>query len=114
MSTAAGRKAEEAAAEFLILEGYTVLDQNWRTRRCEIDIVAEKDHVFYFVEVKYRGKSDWGEGLDYIDNKKLRQMHFSAECWMAIHASMATDYHLSALELAGDPPRIGRWIESII
>lgn len=114
MSTAIGRQAEDVAAAFLESEGYLVLNRNWRTRQCEIDIVAEKDHVFYFVEVKYRSRSDWGEGFDYITGKKLRQMHFAAEYWLAQHAAGAADYRLSAMELSGEPPIIGNWLESIV
>lgn len=82
-TTAIGRRAEDAAATYLARRGYTVLDRNWRTRWCEIDIVAQKDQVVYFVEVKYRRSDCWGSGLDYITPAKLRQMRFAAEFWIA-------------------------------
>ncbi len=76
-----GRLAETKAAEHLSREGYSVLQQNWRTRWCEIDIVAAKNQTIYFVEVKYRRSSYSGDGLDYITPKKLQQMSFAAEFW---------------------------------
>jgi uncharacterized protein (TIGR00252 family) len=111
-TTEIGRAAETAAAEFLTAKGCAVLMQNWRTRWCEIDIVAERSGTLYFVEVKYRKSDAWGAGFDYITPKKLRQMHFAAEFWVAKH-KFGGDYRLAAIELTGEPPRVVRAINSI-
>ncbi len=100
MSTQAGRTAEDAAAQYLSKLGYEVLDQNWRTRWCEVDIVAKKANEVFFVEVKYRQSDSWGGGLDYITPKKLKQMQFAAEFWASDH-KWNGDYHLSAIEVTG-------------
>lgn len=112
VSTAAGRAAEDVAAQFLAAKGCTVREQNWRTRWCEIDIIATRGNVVYMVEVKYRAKSIWGGGLDYITPKKLRQMRFAAEFWCAKHHWQG-DYRLAAIEVTGNPPRITRAVNSI-
>ncbi len=112
MSTALGRQAEGVAADFLRQRGFVVHAQNWRTRWCEIDIVARKAGCVYFVEVKYRGSTNWGTGLDYITVQKLRQMHFAAEFWQAAHKTNA-DYFLAALELTGNPPTVTAWLDDI-
>lgn len=80
-----GRRAEAAAAAYLVRHGYQILEQNWRTRYCEIDIVALKSRVVYFVEVKYRRDSRWGSGLDYVTAAKLQQMSFAARLWVQAH-----------------------------
>jgi uncharacterized protein (TIGR00252 family) len=80
-----GRKAEAAAASFLELKGCIIVAQNWRTRWCEIDIVAFRQNIVYFCEVKYRGHNRQGDGLDYITPAKLRRMHFAANMWLAAH-----------------------------
>lgn len=105
MSTIVGRQAEAIAADYLRSHGFTVLAQNWRTRWCEIDIVASKGDATYFVEVKYRSRSDWGSGLDYITRTKVRQMYFAAHFWLARHGGSG-DTRLAAIELTGTPPRI--------
>jgi ribonuclease HII len=105
MSTATGRRAEAAAADYLRRHGFCVLECNWRTRWCEIDIVASKGDVVYFVEVKYRRRDDWGSGLEYVTHRKLRQMYFAAHFWAAQHGG-STDYRLVAVELTGDPPSV--------
>lgn len=112
MSSVVGQAAERAAADFLTAKGCQVIAQNWRTRWCEIDIVALRDQTIYLVEVKYRGSAAWGDGLDYITTKKLRQMHFAAEFWCAKHAFKG-DYALAAIELTGNPPRVTRAVNSI-
>jgi uncharacterized protein (TIGR00252 family) len=107
VSTAVGRRAEAAAAEYLMRNRFTVLQRNWRTRWCEVDIVASRPGTVYFVEVKYRGRTDWGSGLDYITRHKVRQMYFAAHFWAAQHNTPA-DYCLLAIELTDDPPRVTR------
>jgi Holliday junction resolvase-like predicted endonuclease len=44
-TTLIGNEAEEQVAETLSSDGYKILAQNWRTRVCEIDIVASKDKI---------------------------------------------------------------------
>ncbi len=82
-TTASGRAAEELVAEHLQDEGHRIIAMNWRTRWCEIDIVSRDSKCVYFTEVKYRSNTAWGGGFDYIGGKKLKQMNFAAELWIA-------------------------------
>jgi uncharacterized protein (TIGR00252 family) len=100
-TTSIGRQAEAKAAEYLKDLGYNILNQNWRTRLCEIDIVAEKAKVIYFVEVKYRKSSSWGGGLEYITATKLKQMARAAELWVSNH-QWDGDYTLAGIEIMGE------------
>lgn len=111
MSTATGRQAEDAAAEYLLKHEYKVLEQNWRTRWCEIDVVAQKDNVIFFVEVKYRRSADWGSGLEYITDKKLRQMTFAAEFWVSSH-KWKGGYQLGAAEVTGTDFAVTSFIDN--
>lgn len=95
-----GNDAESAAAEYLIRNGYEILDRNWRTRWCEIDIVAQRDKRIYFVEVKSRKAQAQGMGLDYITPKKLKQMSFAADMWVSNH-DWQGEYQLAALAIDG-------------
>ena len=51
---AAGADKEQLAARYLVDNGYTVLERNFRNKTGEIDIIAKKDNYIVFVEVKYR------------------------------------------------------------
>lgn len=82
----AGHNAEKRAAEYLKAQGFKIRELNWKTRYCEVDIVAEKSKAIYFVEVKYRRTAKYGSGLDYILPRKLKQMQFAAEMWVSNHS----------------------------
>jgi putative endonuclease len=47
-----GRIGETIAKEFLMKQGFHVLDSNYRIKYGEIDIIAKKDNILHFVEVK--------------------------------------------------------------
>lgn len=98
---ATGHSAEQAAAEYLKTQGYKILELNWHTKYCEIDIVAQKGKRIYFTEVKYRKSTDSGSGFEYITPKKLRQMKFAAEMWVNQYAWKG-DYQLAVIEMTGD------------
>ena len=98
---ATGHLAEEYAAKYLEDLGFTILALNWKTRYCEIDIIARKAKTIYFVEVKYRKQASQGSGLDYVTSKKQRQMRFAAEVWVNNH-DWTDEYVLSAIELSGN------------
>lgn len=108
MSTHIGRAAEQTAAQYLRRHGFEVLTQNWRTRWCEIDVVAVRGSMVYFVEVKYRRSADWGSGLDYVTPRKVQQMYFAAEFWLACHRHNG-EARLAAIELSGQPPQVTGW-----
>jgi uncharacterized protein (TIGR00252 family) len=100
-----GQGAESRVANFLEKAGYKILGRNWRTKVCEIDIVASKDKIVYFVEVKYRSSEKQGSGLDYITTKKLKQMHFAAEIWVQQN-KWENDYRLLAAEVSDSAMKI--------
>ncbi len=56
----AGKAGENAATEFLLGKGYVILKRNYRAGRNELDIIACKDRVLVFVEVKTRGSEAFG------------------------------------------------------
>lgn len=107
-----GRKAEAIAADFLEYKGCTIVAQNWRTRWCEIDIVAERHGTIYFCEVKYRSHKRQGAGLDYITPQKIRQMRFAAEIWIAQYY-WTGEVQLCAIEVSGQGFQITRVIKDL-
>ena len=47
-----GNAGENKAADYLVEQGYSILGRNWRTKTGEIDIIAYKEQILVFVEVK--------------------------------------------------------------
>jgi putative endonuclease len=111
-TTYTGRKAETAAKVYLEMRGFKIIEQNWRRPRCEIDIIAQKDGVIHFIEVKYRSKDEQGSGLDAITPTKLKQMRRAAWAWVD-ESKWRGEYVLSAIELAGANFTILGFIENV-
>lgn len=99
-TTTIGQSAEAAVAEHLIQNGYKIVTRNWKTKVCEIDIVASKDSIVYFVEVKYRANEGQGSGFEYIGHKKLQQISFAARVWCQ-NNDYEGDYRLVGAEVSG-------------
>ncbi len=96
-----GHSAEVRASQYLKSLGFKVKDLNWKTKYCEIDIIAQKDKAMYFIEVKYRRNNNQGFGLDYVTPKKLSQMRFAAEMWVS-NNGWPGEYQLAAIGIDGD------------
>lgn len=55
-----GKLGEEHAADFLVRKGYSILDRNFTSLNSEIDLIAQKDDLLVFVEVRVRANADYG------------------------------------------------------
>jgi putative endonuclease len=69
-----GRDGELMAAEWLGRHGFELLVLNWRSGRLEIDIIASKNNVLHFVEVKSRHGDLFGLPEDWVGKKKMRHL----------------------------------------
>lgn len=68
-----GSEGEELASKFLQKKGYEILGQNYFCRYGEIDLVVKKHNCLYFVEVKRRISSKYGQAIFSIsENKKTK------------------------------------------
>lgn len=101
MSTELGQLAETAAAKYLKKQGYKIIERNWRTRWCEVDIVAEKDDEVHLVEVKYRSRADFGGGIAAINHEKVDRLRRAAGAWSADHSYDGT-VHIDVVIVTGD------------
>lgn len=74
-----GKDGERKAAVFLQQLGYTVLQLNYRYKRAEVDIIAKKDDVLVFVEVKTRASDRYGLPEEAVTPQKERLIMSAAE-----------------------------------
>lgn len=82
-STTLGKRAETVVLNYLKEKGHTILARNYKTKYYEIDIVSATNEHIYFTEVKYRKSNTHGSPLEYIDQKKQKQITFAANAFMA-------------------------------
>ena len=71
------------AGDFLIKQGYTVLDYNYRCFFGEIDIVAKDKDTIVFCEVKYRSSLDKGNPFEAVDYRKQQIIYKCAMAYLA-------------------------------
>jgi putative endonuclease len=74
-----GKYGEKHACIYLINNGYKIIENNYRCRYGEIDIIALKDNIFYFIEVKTRQSKEFGEPEESIDLPKLKKIYLAAQ-----------------------------------
>ena len=96
-----GDASEDAAANELVRLGHTIIERNWKTKYCEIDIISQKDDTLYFTEVKHRKNDKAGDGLAAITPKKLNQMKFAAKLYAHLNHLVDTDMQLIAVATTG-------------
>ncbi|MBQ6191086.1 MAG: YraN family protein [Bacteroidaceae bacterium] len=78
-----GQKGEDMAAQYLEQHGYCILERNWTNMgRKELDIVATKDDVAVFVEVKTRRAGSAQGPLEAVDARKQRRICLAADSFL--------------------------------
>ncbi len=75
---ALGSKGEDIATKFLKKKGYKILQRNYRCKYGEIDIIAERDNIIAFIEVRTVQTEDFGIPQDFITNAKTDHISKSA------------------------------------
>ncbi|MDQ3395887.1 MAG: YraN family protein, partial [Bacteroidota bacterium] len=65
-----GSEGEVLAKNYLEKAGYSIVYLNYRHKKAEIDIIAEKDKLLIFVEVKTRSGNNYGEPEAFVSKKK--------------------------------------------
>lgn len=106
-----GDLGENAAAAELVRQGHKILDRNWKTKMCEIDIVSRKNDTVYFVEVKHRKTSKHGDGLAAVTSKKVQKMTFAAKVYIKMHQLNDVDVRLVAIGTTGNDPLVDSFVE---
>lgn len=77
-----GQKGEQIASEYLMGNGYTILETNWQVGHLEVDIIASNDDMVVFVEVKTRKSNVFGEPEDFVGSPKQRNMIRAASIYI--------------------------------
>jgi len=75
--------AEEEAKSYLLAHGYRILAENYTVRGAEVDLIAEKDSVIVFIEVKQRRSGRYGTPAEMITAKKLARLRGAASLFVA-------------------------------
>ena len=80
--TELGAWGEDRAAEYLTDNGYRIVCRNFRCRMGEIDLIAQKEDVLAFAEVKLRKNSRYGEAREFVTAEKQRKLRLAASYYL--------------------------------
>ena len=78
-----GKSGEELASAYLTKNDFELMCSNWRFRRYEIDIVAVKDNVIHFIEVKTRHSNKFGFPEESVSGKKFNNLRRAASAFIS-------------------------------
>jgi putative endonuclease len=88
---ALGDAGEQAAVELLERSGYRVLARNFRCPYGEVDVVAEREEVVAFVEVRTRSTAAWGDPSHTVSWAKQRKVTRAALHYLFTHGDLGRD-----------------------
>jgi putative endonuclease len=107
---ALGDYGERLACRYLLAQGLTVIDRNWRCVRGEIDVVARDGRELVVCEVKTRTTEAYGAPFEAVTWSKQRRLRRLAGLWRDDHPEEAAGPLrmdvISILRLPGQAPRL--------
>lgn len=96
--SAAGREAEEAVCGYLRERGMEIVARNFRSRGGEVDIVAREGDTLAFVEVRSRGREDFGRPEESVGRGKRLRVVSAARGYLA--ASSPAGWRVARFDVA--------------
>ena len=92
---------EDKAIEYLIAKDFKIIKRNYRCKIGEIDIIAMKDNILRFIEVKYRKNDAYGAPLEAVNAKKQKKIYMTAQWFMAesnINEDMCCSFDIISIQ----------------
>jgi len=110
-----GAEGEGRASSFLEEKGFSIVERNYRAGKTgEIDIIAVKNDLVVFAEVKSRSGDAYGGGIYSINEAKKRHLKAAAKSFLASHPLYNTrefTFRFDLLLVSGEGIE---WIDDII
>ncbi len=98
-TTSKGNKFETIACKYLVSKNFTIVDRNYHAKKLgEIDIIAIKDDIYHFIEVK---SGDSFEAVYNITPSKLYKLYRSIDYYIKVK-NLDVSYCVDAIIFAGE------------
>lgn len=94
-----GTLGEEMAAAVLKSRGYYILRRNYTCPYGEIDIIAVKDRVLSFIEVKTRASRVYGRPIEAVDRRKQRHIKNAARYFLSSSKKQYENVDFQVIEI---------------
>jgi putative endonuclease len=80
-----GAYGEQLAVDYFIKAGYIILEKNWRYKKWEVDIIAHKNDLLHFIEVKSRTSRQFGHPEESVHAKKIKHLIDASAEYLYLH-----------------------------
>ena len=87
-----GNEGENRAADYLVSKGFEIIERNWRTNRGEIDIIAFKNDILVFVEVKTLPNGTLDMIQRELNNQKRQRILKTSKRFLLNHRQYSNSY----------------------
>ncbi len=96
-TNAFGELGERIAARWLEQSGWRIVARRFKSGRRDIDVVAEREGVIAFVEVKARHGDEFGDPVEAVNRRKQRELVKSAQSWIDRHGRSGESYRFDVV-----------------
>ena len=97
-----GSYYEKLAGKYLMLNGYEILEYNYRCKAGEIDIIARDGEYLVFCEVKYRADDRKGHPSEAVNAAKQRVLSKCALYYMTVHGAEDVPCRFDVVSIEND------------
>ncbi len=109
-----GARGEEIASDFLIKQQYIIEERNWRHKHYEVDIIASKNKLLHFIEVKTRNSLRYGHPEESITKEKMQFLKNAASSYQHQHQKWKyIQFDVIAIELKNNEVKEIFFIEDV-
>lgn len=98
-----GKWGEGKAKEYLMGKGYRILQENYKCKAGEIDLIGSHGGYLVFIEVKTRRSTSYGLPVEAVDHRKQQKYIKTALNYIKEKRMLNTNYRFDIVEV-----RIGR------
>ena len=110
-TTELGRQAEQRAKKFLSARKLNLVDENYRTRFGEIDLIMCDGSTLVFIEVRYRRRSTYGRAGESIGRDKQSRIIRSAHEFLKTYPHEGP-VRFDVVTFDGKPSARPEWIKN--
>ena len=87
-----GNTGEDMALEYLIQQGYRLVQRNFTCKAGEIDLIVQKDDMLVFAEVRSRTGTQYGEPSETVNRKKQDKLRKTAKYYLYCNPQLERYY----------------------
>ncbi len=105
-----GKLAENLSCQFLKTKGYNIIERNFRSRYGEIDVVARKNNILIFIEIRSKSGSAFGSPEESFTAGKKQRFISTIMSYLNSHDNLPPDWRVDfvAVDIDQDSGKANR------